>query len=334
MSSLYVVQQGTRLQKDQGRFVLKPPTGEETKIPMREIKRILVFGNVQLSNSVISTCLQLHIPVVFLSQLGKYKGQLWSAKSLDLAVETAQFKRQDDTRLQLETARAIVRGKLLNSKLLLQRLNRKRQLPAVSKALAGLTKDIRATETAETLEALRGYEGIGAARYFPALGASIVHPDFSFQTRNRQPPRDPVNSMLSFGYTLLFSNVFSLLLAEGCNPYLGNLHRSEKPNPELAMDLMEEFRSPIVDSLVLRLVNKKTIKPSDFTRPDAAGGVYLTEPARRIFLKHFDQRITDETAHPDLQTRVSYRRAIQLQIQRYKRCLLQSTAYEAFVRAV
>ena len=140
--------------------------------------------------------------------------------------------------------------------------------------------------------------------------------------------------MLSFGYTLLYNNVLSLILAEGLNPYLGNLHRSDRKETHLAFDLMEEFRSPVVDTLVMTLVNKQTLKPTDFTWFDQDGGVYLTDMPRRIFLRAFEDRINELVSHSDVQATVSYRRAIQLQIQRYKKCLLGEISYEAFLRAV
>ncbi len=294
-----------------------------------------MFGTIQLTAAVISTCLELQISVVFLSQLGEYKGHLWSAEFEDLDAEMAQFQRWKDEPFQLETAKAIVWGKLMNSKQLLLRLNRKRDLPEVAESIVGISSDIAALGTVESLDVLRGYEGITAARYFPAFGQLITSPAFQFRERTRRPPKDPTNSLLSFGYTLLFNNVLSLILAEGLNPYLGNLHYSEHKRPHLALDLMEEFRSPVVDSLVMTLINKQTIKPTDFSWPTDTGGVYLTEPARRVFLKYFEERMTANVTHPDVQGQVSYRRAIQLQVQRYKRCLLSSTApYEAFLRAV
>jgi len=176
--------------------------------------------------------------------------------------------------------------------------------------------------------------GIGAARYFPALGKLITHPDFNFCERNRRPPKDPVNSLLSFGYTLLFNNVMSLILTEGLNPYLGNLHRSERKNAHLGFDFVEEFRSSVVDGLVIPMLNRRALSPSDFSWPDAEGGVYLTESARRVFLKAFEARISELTSHPDVKSQVSYRRAIQLQILRYKRSLLTGIAYEPFLRQV
>jgi len=159
------------------------------------------------------------------------------------------------------------------------------------------------------------------------LGQLITNDAFQLTERNRRPPKDPVNSLLSFGYTLLFNNVMSLILAKGLNPYLGNLHRSNRKAPHLAFDLTEEFRAPMVDSLVMTLVNKKVLRPTDFTYPNDRGGVYLEEPARRIFLKHFEERISSEVPHVAVQNNVSMRRAIQLQVKQYKRCLQSSARY-------
>jgi CRISPR-associated protein Cas1 len=334
MSTLYLVQQGATLRKEQGRFLVQPLKESAVEIPIAEVELVLVFGNIQLTTSAIAACLDAKIPVIFLTQMGDYKGQLWNTEFCDLLSEEAQWQRRLDVAFQLETARAIVWGKLMNSKQLLLRLNRKRLLDAVTTAIAGIASDLESVETAETLESLRGYEGIAANRYFVALGLLITNEGFSLTGRNRRPPKDPVNSLLSFGYTLLYNNVLSLILAEGLNPYLGNLHRSDRKETHLAFDLMEEFRSPVVDTLVMTLVNKQTLKPTDFTWFDQDGGVYLTDMPRRIFLRAFEERINELVSHSDVQAKVSYRRAIQLQIRRYKKCLLGEIPYEAFLRAV
>jgi CRISP-associated protein Cas1 len=281
---------------------------------------------------VIDACLEHQIPVVFLTQLGDYKGHLWSAEFCDLPVEAAQFGRRNDEAFQLEMARQIVSGKLLNSKMVLLRLGRKRRVEGLAAKVGRIDQHILALEQASSLNELRGHEGAAAALYFKALGQLITNPGFSLTGRSRRPPTDPVNSLLSFGYTLLFNNVMSLILAEGLNPYLGNLHRSDRKEPHLAFDLMEEFRAPVVDSLVIALVNKKWLSPTDFTFPNAEGGVYLNEGARRLFLKYFEERICEEVSHPAVQQKVSYRRAIQLQVQLYKRCLRESVEYRAFER--
>lgn len=334
MSSLYLVHQGSVIKKEQGRFSIEAPQQETVEIPIQEIERIMIFGHISISTSVIETCLQLQIPVIFLTQLGEYKGHLDSGEAIDLNSQMLQFHKRDDQEFRLEMARSIVRGKLFNSKQLLLRLNRKRQQETVEKAIKQINYHLKEIEQETNVQSLLGHEGNSGAEYFTALGELIINKGFQFTGRNRRPPKDPVNSLLSIGYTILFNNVMGLILAEGLCPYLGNLHQSQEKQPELAMDLMEEFRSSIVDGLVIKLINSEAFKPTDFTFPNEDGGIYLTDLARRIFFKNFEQRINDKVSHPDVESQVSYRRAIQLQIQRYKRCLSTGVPYEAFLRTV
>jgi CRISPR-associated protein Cas1 len=335
MSTIYLVQQGTTLRKEQDRFMIEQPHETEVEIPIREVERILVFGNIQLTTQVISTCLEAGITIVFLTQLGEYKGHLWSAASNNLQIEMAQFERCRNSEFQVSIAREIVRGKLWNSKQLLLRLNRKRSVPEVATAIAQIAEAILIVSDGAkvtTLDQLMGYEGSSAARYFPALGKLITNAGFTLTERSRRPPKDPVNSLLSFGYTLLYNNVLGLLLAEGMNPYLGNLHYSDAAKTSLAFDLMEEFRATIVDALVMRLINQKVLRPTDFSWASEEGGIYLTNLARRVFLKNFEERISTRISHPDVKEMVSYRRAIHLQILRYRRGLLSNVPYEAFLK--
>ncbi|MEM9220467.1 MAG: CRISPR-associated endonuclease Cas1 [Cyanobacteria bacterium P01_F01_bin.150] len=344
MALLYLTQQGSKLRKDQGRFLVDIPEHlpdkENVEVPIREVENICVFGNIHLSTSVISSCLYHQIPVVFLSQTGKYKGHLWSAECGQEQIKHIQHDRFSDDHFQISMAQSIVLGKLWNSRQFLMKLNRRRQLAEVEGAIAGIQKDwltVNQLElTTENLDRLRGYEGTAATRYFGALGQLLKHPEFEFTKRTRRPPTDPVNSLLSFGYTLLFNNVLSLLRVEGLNPYLGNLHRSDRWEAQLAFDLMEEFRSPIVDTLVMQLINQRVFKKEDFTEPNEKGGVYLQDHARKRFLQGFEQRIMSLVKHPDSQKRIPYRQVIVLQSRRYRACLqadaLSEIRYESFQR--
>jgi CRISPR-associated protein Cas1 len=333
MATLYLTEQGTTVYKEHQRFVIWIPEQEnQIEIPIREVERILVFGNIQLTTQAMGACLQQPIVVLFLNLSGQYKGHLWSLESTHLSGELTQIEKRQDTQFQLSLCREIVRGKLMNSRQLLMRLNRKRYVSEVENAIAGIQADIQALNKVRNLDQLRGYEGIGAARYFPAFGRLITHPVFTFSQRHRQPPTDPVNSLLSFGYTLLFNNVLSLIIAEGLSPYLGHFHYGEDKKPYLAFDLMEEFRSPIVDSLVLRLINNSIFKPDDFDQVASTGGFYLNSTARKVFLQQFERRINESVSHRDIQSQVSYRQAIQLQIRRYKRSLWRGEVYEPFLR--
>ncbi len=334
MSTVYLVHQGSIVSKKQGRFHFTGAEQTPQNIPVREISKILLYGNIHLTTPVIATCLQQQIPVMFLSQSGKYKGHLWSVDGGEITSEFAQFERHRDEVFSLKTARSIVCGKLQNSKRLLLRLNRKRRVAQVAEAIGGINVDLRSLDRVHTVEQLRGYEGSSAARYFPALGRLIQAEGFELTRRTRRPPTDAMNALLGFGYTLLYNHVLSLILVEGLNPHLGNLHRSDRKETHLAFDLMEAFRSPVVDSMVLRLVNQGMVTPDDFHSPVENGGVYLSDGARRQFLQQFEQRIPEQTAYPGRAGTVDYRRAIQLQAQDYKRSLREGVPYEPFLRAV
>ncbi|MBP5974223.1 CRISPR-associated endonuclease Cas1 [Brasilonema sp. CT11] len=333
MAAIYLIEQGTNIYKDYQRFIIHVSEKPKLEVPIREVQQILVFGNIQLSTPVIQVCLQEQIPVLFLSQSGQYHGHLWSEESTNLDNQLIQIEKRNDNYFQLSVSKAIVLGKLMNSKQLLMRFNRKRKLEDVEKAIYGINQDIDALEYVDNLDSLRGYEGMTAARYFPAFGKLITNSAFSFSQRFRQPPIDEINSLLSFGYTLLFNNMLSFIIAEGLSPYIGNFHYGERQKPYLAFDLMEEFRSPIVDSLILKIINNGEFKPKDFDVVASTGGMYLSQSARKVFLKKFENRMNEEISHPDLISPVTYRHAIQLQVRRYKRCLLSGVPYESFLRA-
>ncbi|MGB3641830.1 MAG: CRISPR-associated endonuclease Cas1 [Rivularia sp. (in: cyanobacteria)] len=333
MAAIYLIEQGTNIYKDYQRFIIHVSEKPKLEVPIRDVQQIIVFGNIQLSTPVIQACLKEQIPVVFLSQTGTYHGHLWSEKSIHLDNQLVQAERRNDDLFRFSVSRAVVLGKLLNSKQLLMRFNRRRKIGKVEEAIYGINQDIDALNYVDNLDTLRGYEGIAAARYFPAFGNLITNPKFSFSQRFRQPPTDEINSLLSFGYTLLFNNVLSFIITEGLSPYIGHFHYGDKQKTYLAFDLMEEFRSPIVDSLVLKIINKSLFKPQDFDVVATTGGVYLSQTARRVFLKQFENRMNEEISHPDLISQVTYRHAIQLQVRRYKRCLLSDNPYESFLRA-
>lgn len=332
MATLYLLEQGTSLFKENLRFIIHVPKKDKFELPVREVERILLFGNINLSTPAIAVCLESSINVLFLSPSGRYKGHLWNKDYSNLNVELLQYQNHNNARFQSAISQAIVKGKLLNSKQLLLRLNRQRKILAVQKTISDLDSELKAIDSVINIDRLRGYEGISAARYFSALGQLITNTNFAFSQRYRQPPTDPVNALLSFGYTLLFNNVLSLIIAEGLSPYFGNLHYGERKKPYLAFDLMEEFRSPIVDSLMLNLVNKNILKKEDFETHSDKEGIYLTNKSRKKFLNEFEKRMNQQITHPVLQTQLSYRETIQLQIRLYKRSLVSSGLYQPFLR--
>ena len=191
MATLYLLEQGTSLFKEHLRFIIHVPEKDRVEVPIKDVERILLFGNINISTPAISICLQSKINVLFLSPSGQYKGHLWSKEACNLNAELLQFKRHGNEQFQFTISKAIVLGKLINSKQLLLRLNRKRKILSVQKAVSGITSDLQAIESINNIDSLRGYEGIAAARYFPALGELIINPNFEFFNviDNHQPIR-------------------------------------------------------------------------------------------------------------------------------------------------
>ncbi len=333
MATLYLLEQGTSLFKENLRFIIHVPKKDKFELPIREVERILLFGNINLSTPAIAACLESSINVLFLSPSGRYKGHIWNKENSNLNVELLQYKHHNSFEFRLEISKAIAKGKLQNSRQLLLRLNRQHKNQIVQKTVSDISSDIEAINLAKDIDSIRGYEGISAARYFPAIGELLNNSDFDFCQRHRQPPTDPINALLSFGYTLLFNNVLSLIIAEGLSPYFGNFHYGEKKKPYLAFDLMEEFRSLIVDSLVVKLINNRILKKEDFEEISDRQGIFLKDVSRRRFLNEFEKRMKEKSTHPVLDYQLSYREIIQLQIRLYKRCLLSDSAYEPFLRA-
>jgi len=165
-----------------------------------------------------------------------------------------------------------------------------------------------------------GYEGYGAALYFQAF-ATVLKGRFEFEKRTRRPPTDPVNSLMSLGYTLLSQNLHSMVETVGLHTHFGNLHLPQKNRPSLVCDLMEEFRALVVDSFVAYLINSNIFVEDDFTPPDERGGVYLHPDALKKFLKHWEERLQQKITHPHTGYSVSYRRCFELQVWEYVQVL-------------
>ncbi len=310
--TLYIQEQGSVLAREDERLVVKKEKEILLEVPAAKIDQIFVFGNCTITTPAMTYCLKEDIPIILFSSRGNYYGIIDSPLGDNVSLHRQQFARVADPAFCLATAKAIIETKLHNSRLLLQRHQRRKQLPAVATAIDRLGEISMRLPQATTLEEANGYEGAGAAQYFAALG-QLVDSAFQFSRRTRQPPTDPFNSLLSLGYTLLFYNLYALITARGLHPYVGHLHLMRDRHPALASDLIEEFRAPIVDSLVLYIVNSKIMKPTDFSRlPN--GPCLLSNEARKTFLRFFEQKMATQITHPHTGTVADYRRCLDLQV--------------------
>jgi len=243
LRTLYIMEQGAELGKEYERFIVRKRDTAPIEVPAIKVDQILIFGNVHITTPAMQFCLIEEIPIFLLSSRGQYYGVVESAKSDQGTLHARQFARTADPVFALGFSRGVVRGKLGNARTLLLRLGRRTEDPDIQAAAPEIEGLIGRIAEVGTLDELRGLEGAAAARYF-SVWPKLLGPEWGFTARRRQPPPDPVNSLLSFGYTLLFYNVYAMLRARGLHPHVGIYHALRAGHPALCSDLMEEFRPP------------------------------------------------------------------------------------------
>ncbi|MHC5916992.1 MAG: CRISPR-associated endonuclease Cas1 [Nostoc sp.] len=291
MQTLYVSQQNCYVCLQKETLIIKQGENVYGEVQLPLLEQILIFGSSQVTTQVIRACLLRDIPIGYLSRMGYCYGRI-----LPISRGYRQLSRYQQQLSPIEkliTARAIVRGKLKNSRVLLRRQRQKRESEVLEKVLLSLDYLAEQAAQAETCERLMGFEGAGAAQYFNAFSECLTNADFVFSGRSRRPPGNPVNAMLSFGYQVLWNHLLALIELQGLDPYCACLHQAHDGHAALASDLIEEFRAPLVDSLVMWLINRKMVNAeSDFEFNN--GGCYLNDTGRKKFLKAFLQRMTEE----------------------------------------
>ncbi|MEG4446278.1 CRISPR-associated endonuclease Cas1 [Microcoleus sp. AT9_B5] len=322
MTTLYVTDQGAYVKVHHQQFQVLYEGELRCSVPVNRVSHIVLFGCCNLSHGAVSLALQRRIPVMFLSHQGRYFGRLEAEGMAEVEYLAKQVLLSQNPEFVLRQAQSIVAAKLHNSRILLMRLNRRKhhRKEEVVKAIADLAELMTKVPATESVEVLFGYEGQGAHVYFQAFGSLLSEP-FVFEKRTRRPPTDPVNSMMSLGYTLLHQNIFSLVQAVGLHPHFGNLHVPRKNHPALISDLIEEFRAPVVDSLVAYLVNSSILTLEDFTPPDGRGGVYLFPDALKKYLNRWNEKLQTKVTHPHTGYKVNYYRCLELQVWEYIACL-------------
>ncbi|AFY70027.1 CRISPR-associated protein, Cas1 family [Thalassoporum mexicanum PCC 7367] len=309
LNTLYVQTQGSYLRLDHETLKIEVERELTFQIPLHHLGAIVTFGNVLISPFLIHRCAEDGRALIWLSEYGRFRARANGSTSGNVLLRQAQYSALESTDAVLLIARYIVAGKLQNARLILMRSARdaknESDRTALSAAAATHAEAIKSAEKAESVEKLRGIEGYAAKAYFAAFSHMIrLNRDaFALTERSRRPPRDPINAMLSFVYTLLVNDCVSACEGVGLDPQVGFLHAIRPGRPSLALDLMEELRAPIADRLVLTLINRGQIKPEHFLeRP--GGAIFMTDDARKTVLAEFQKRKKVEVNHPILATKV------------------------------
>ncbi len=351
MTTLYLTEQHSVVKKDGDTLVVHIPENKEqgtkkrkVRVPLIKIDQVVVQGDSTVTTPALLALLEQGAEVCFCSYYGRFRGRLSPEFSKNALIRIEQHRRHNDPAQALDLARRFVQGKLSNMRTLLLRGNRKRHDRSVARAAADIKGvldqvaqvkhdptvlvDPAKPQAGSAWGTLLGLEGAGTAFYFGAFGR-LLKQDLGFKGRKKRPPTDPVNALLSYGYVLLMHNVMSAINLVGFDPYVGFLHSSQYGKPALALDLMEEFRAIIVDSVVLTVINNGILQRDDFQ--EELGTYRLTDKGRRTFLSKFEERLNTEIRHPVFKYKATYRKCLELQVRLLSKHLTgEIPAYQPF----
>jgi CRISP-associated protein Cas1 len=336
LNTLYVQTQGTYLRLQGETVVAEVERVEKLKMPLHHLGAVVAFGNVMTSPQLLARCADDGRAFVWMTEHGRFRARMEGPRSGNVLLRRAQHRAVDDSNATLALARGSVAGKVQNARLYLLRAARdalEEAAAALRIAATRLERCLYDASLAGDLDRLRGAEGEAAAVYFDMIPnlLRVVDPEFKWNGRNRRPPLDPVNALLSFLYALLTNDCVSAVEAAGLDPQIGFLHTLRPGRPSLALDLMEEFRPLMADRVAFALINRRQVQPADFTRREG-GAVELSERARREVLAAYQRRKQDELAHPLLAEPMSLGLAPLLQARILARAIRGDTpAYTPFV---
>ncbi len=340
MSILYLMEQNATVSKEGGRLLIKKEGVVSNTIHLFKLDQIVLFGNIFLTPAVIQHLLKEGIDTAFMTKRGRYLGRLQSALGKNIVLRREQFRKIEDQEFCLKTAKSIVKGKLTNLRTVLMRLNRTRENVELDDQILSIRNLLPKVDEVESLDSLRGYEGRGTAVYFEGFSKGFLTEDFKFPGRVRRPPTDPINAILSLGYMLLLNQVIEAVSLVGFDPFFGSLHSMDYGRPSLALDLMEEWRPTIVDTLVLSVLNLKTLAPSDFEErsweraetdegskaPDSDPeekkmAIVLTDEGFRKFITQYERKMTQKVQYHLTGEQLTYRDCIREQVRHFARYL-------------
>jgi len=310
LNTLYVLTQGASLRRDHLAVQVVVDRQTRLAVPIHHLESIAVFGNVYVSPYLMRLCADNGVAFCFLTESGRLTSRVDAPGSGNVLLRRNQFRWADRAESCAMIARALVAGKLHNSRNLLLRAAREADDPTDQSTLQAaadhLGGAIRALPEAADTDSLRGREGDGARVYFSAFSSMVRHArdTFRMEHRTRRPPLDPINALISFLYSLLLQDCVSAAAAAGLDPSVGFLHVDRPGRPGLALDLMEEFRSLVAERLALALVNRQQIKASGFITRDG-GAIQMDDATRRTVLTAYQQRKREQVTHPLLDRKVS-----------------------------
>lgn len=340
MATLYLIEQNSILRKQGERLLVcrRPPASRRYSavlqkdiirdLPAADVDHVMLFGNIQVTTSALHLLLQKGIELAIFTYGGQLLGQLTPPMGKNLPLRIEQFHRYQDARFVLQFSRQIVRAKISNSLIFLNRFHANRPGVFNLSELDLLKQMHTRAESVADLETLRGIEGAAAAHYFSLFG-KLFHPPWQFSGRSRRPPRDPVNAVLSFGYVVTGSQIQWFIDGAGLDPYLGFYHAVDYGRPSLALDIVEEFRHSFVDRLAILLFNQNILRESDFSQPPA-GGVFLSTSGKQKFFTHYQKLLGEISPEDSPGENKGYLSLFQRQVNRLIHSIQENAPYQPY----
>lgn len=308
---LYITNPETFLSLEGETVVIKNQSSKIFKIPLHNIQGIVCFNYPGVSPALMGACVERNINLIFLQPSGRFLARVTGRVKGNLLLRKKQFQVSQDDKGKTAIAACCLLGKIYNSRVVIERALRDHAMLVNVCALREVSEFLKAAlpaiRDADTLETLRGLEGSTAKQYFRIFGQLVLQQKdaFPFNGRTRRPPRDNLNALLSFLYTLLTYEVVSALETVGLDPQVGFLHADKPGRPSLALDLMEELRPVFADRLALTLINRKQIKGSGFVKKES-GAILMDDKTRKKVIVAWQERKQEEIVHPYLKERIPY----------------------------
>jgi len=309
LNTLFVTTQGAYLSREGQTVLVRVEKETKLRVPIHTLNGIICFGNVTCSPFLLGLCGENKVHLSFMTEFGRFLARVHGPVSGNVLLRRAQYRTADDKDMSMLIAHNIVIGKIANCRNVLLRAKREKDKDKKASSLGGAVKrmsnSLEKLDKARTLDEVRGIEGEAAMIYFSVFNDLITmqKEEFFFHGRNKRPPMDNVNAMLSFLYTILAHDVGSALEGVGLDPAVGFLHRDRPGRNGLALDIMEELRSYLADRLVLSLINRRQVKGKGFKKTES-GAVMMDDMTRKEVLIAWQKRKQDEITHPFIEEKI------------------------------
>lgn len=290
MSILYLTNKYYKLEKKYNTIIIKDKYQNTKVFPIEKINRIVIYGKKSISSQIIFEFLKRDISLIWFSKYGKFLGILDTKKHINPLIHKRQFLLSENKDFSLNISKVFILSKIKNCRTLLYKYNKKCNIDFVYNSISKLKEYLEKIKNSSNKTEIFGYEGNCAKIYFKCLNYFLPE-EFGFNNRSKRPPKDPFNSLISFGYTILFYEIYTVIEYIGLNPYISFMHKYRKNYPSLVSDLIEELRSPIIDSIIISSLRNKLFSSNDFEYLDKNGAVYLKNKSIKKLINIFENKI-------------------------------------------